>query len=336
MQDETRSAPQPRQPLPPSPSHAWRTAVVVFGVVAALGILLAFAPVRGFAAQMLSIFRVQKIATVSITSDDLKQIGESLDKGDPHVSLKELGDVWVDGKPGFDGQMEPKLTTLAAAQTKVDFPLMVPASVAGTQSVLVQDGVNVKFNLHVDKVNELLHYYGADKTFSASVDGKTFEIKMPPTVYIAYGKNKLGYTSGGGDMMGEGESGSVMPDPSSADVFIVQTRGPQLTVPDGVDPFELRDVLLGLPFLPQNLRTQLAGVTDWQSTLLVPNLQGSTREVSVNGNPGVVITEPQDPDVPKSERSTFAAVMWHQDGVLRAVASESEAKSLQVADSLAR
>jgi hypothetical protein len=338
MQDDIRPAdPQPTPSAVPSANrHVWRTAIVVLGVVAVLGVLLAFAPVRGFASQLLGIFRVQKIATVSITSEDLKQMSDSLGKGDSHISLKELGDVWVNGKPDFAGAQEPTLTTLSAAQGKVDFPLLVPAGMVGTQSVLVQEGVNVQFKLHVDKVNELLRYYGADKFFSQGIDGKTFTVNMPPTVYIAYGKDKLGFSDSNQDMMSDTGQSAAQPDATSQDVFLAQTRGPQVTVPDGVNPLELRDVLLGLPFLPESLRTQLAGVSDWQSTLLIPNIQGSTRDITVNGHPGVVITEPQDPDVPASERSAFAVVMWQQDGVIRAVGSATEAKSLKIAESLAR
>ena len=341
MSDDHRSAtpdslPQAPSPLPPA-RRGWRVAITLAAVVAALGVALSFAPVRTFAGQVLSIFRVQKIATVSITADDLSQIGKSLEKGDSHISLKELGDVWMDGKPDF-GDKEPKLTSLSAAQSAVDFRILTPSGVDGTQSVLVQPGMAVRFKLHIDKVNELLRYYGAEKLFSSSLDGKEFEIKMPPTVYLTYGKQKLEFTSNGQDMVPSGDTPvTVSPDPTSQDVFIVQTRGPELVVPSGIDPLEIRDVLLNLPFLPQNMRTQLAGVSDWQNTLLIPSIAGSTRDITVNGNPGVVITPPADPDAPADARaSEGAAVMWHQDGVLHAVGSASESTSRKVAESMAR
>jgi hypothetical protein len=307
-------------------------------VIGALAISLAFAPVRTFAVQVLSIFRVQKIATVSITSADLEQMSASLQKGDAHVSLKELGDVWVDGSPSIGGQ-EASATTLAKAQATVDFPLLVPAGVEGSQTVLTQPGGTIKFKLHVDKVNELLKYYGADKLLSSSVDGKEFSITMPPTVYIGYGADQLGFVNtDGGDPTAD-NAGSSSPDPSTQSVFVVQTRGPQLSVPAGVDPLEIRDVLLGLPFMPQDLRTQLAGVNDWQSTLIVPNISGSTHSVTVAGHQGVAIGEPIDPAASPQEAADSEsphAIMWQQDGVLRAVATTSEAQSLSIAESMAR
>jgi hypothetical protein len=338
MSDDTR--PVTPEARPPSPRRGLRIAIVAAAVIGALAVSLAFAPVRTFAGQVLSIFRVQKIATVSITADDIEKIGKSLENGDAHISLQELGDVWVDGKPGF-GSTEPTLTTLSAAQAAVDFPIKVPTGVEGTQSVLLQPGATIKFKLNIDKVNELLRYYGAEKLFSKSLDGKEFAIKVPPTVYLTYGPDKLGFAqSGNVEMMSEEANASLEPDPNSQDAFIVQTRGPELVVPNGVNPLEIRDVLINLPFLPQSMRSQLAGVSDWQSTLLIPNIAGSTREITVNGNPGVVITEPRDPDMSDAEAAdagmTGAAVMWHQDGVLRAVGSKSSAESLKIAESMAR
>jgi hypothetical protein len=198
----------------------------------------------------------------------------------------------------------------------------------------------VKFKLHVDKVNELLHYYGAEKVFSKAVDGKTVQVDMPPTVYIAYGSNDLGLAPGDSPDAVESDTNpnrAAEVDPTSSDVLIAETRGPQLTVPDGVNPLELRDVLLGLPFLPESVRSQLSGVSDWQSTLIVPNLSGSTREITVAGHPGVAIGEPVDPDASPDEVAVSPhAVMWQQDGVLRAVATSSEARSLKIAESMAR
>jgi hypothetical protein len=344
----------PAGPQPPA-RNTWRVAIVVGGVIGALALSLAFAPVRTLAVQMLEIFRVQKIATVAITSDDLEKIGRALENGDPHVSLEELGDMWIDGSP-TPGSTEPEGTTLSAAQASVDFPVRIPAGVEGTRTVLVDPGGTVKFKLHIDKVNELLRYYGATKLFSSSLEGKTFAIKTPPTVYLAYGKDKFEPSAA------PKESESATPvgafDPDSDYVFVLQTRGPELAVPSGVNPLEIRDVLINLPFLPQPIRDQLAGVSDWQHTLLIPSISGSTRDITVAGHPGVLITVPEgepfaeeadpdamppDPDAkptaatPRADAyETPVAVMWQQDGVLRAVVSTSEKRSLQIAESMVR
>jgi hypothetical protein len=327
----------PRTPQPPS-RRVPRALIVTLAVVAALAVALTFSPVRTLAAQMLSVFRVQKIATVSISQDDLTKIGQAFEKGDANISLDELGSVQFDGKPGL-GSEAPTLTTLAAAQAAVDFPITAPTGVEGTQSVLIQPGYDIKFKLNIDKVNELLRYYGAEKTFSKSLDGKQFEIKMAPTVFLTYGKSPLGFSAeSSGDMMSEEGTPTFTPDPYSQDIFVVQTRGPQIVVPDGVNPLEIRDVLLNLPFIPETIKSQLASVSDWQNTLLIPNISGSTKDITVAGNPGVMISQPTDPDMTASpdDSKPPVAVMWQKDGVIRAVATTDKAKSLTLAESMAK
>ncbi len=347
MPEDLRPTPEDFRPAPsaaPLPSRRGaRVAIGVVAVLVVLGISLAFAPVRSFAAQVLSVFRVQKIATISITAEDLERIAKGLEAGDPHVSLDELGDVSFDGNPNFSE--EPTFTTLSAAQAEVDFPIRTPAGVEGTQTVLVQPGASVEFTLHVDKVNELLRYYGAEKLLPASLEGKPFTIKVPPTVIVAYGKDKLGFEPDYESSISDEEPSNVTPDSASQDVFIVQTRGPEIVVPQGVDPLDIREVLINLPFLPEDLRRQLSGVSDWQNTLLVPDMYGSKEEITIAGNPAVVIGEPMDgevppdADLPPEEQYDYQPpifVMWQQDGALRAVMTKDRSRSIAVAESMAR
>jgi hypothetical protein len=119
--------------------------------------------------------------------------------------------------------------------------------------------------------------------------------------------------------------------------FVGQTRSPQLVVPDGVDAAQLRDVLVNLPFLPQNVRDQLATVDDWQSTLLIPSVDGSARDITIGGTPAVLVS-------PKSAARDLrakvgplpdnATVLWNDKGVVRAVGgSITEEKAIALAKS---
>jgi hypothetical protein len=312
----------------------------------AIGALLlgsfAFGPVRAIASQVLGIFRVQRIQTISISQADLEKVGTVLAEGNGSVSLESLGDVSVDG-----ASAEPSETTLAAAQAAVDFPVKTPAGLEGTPTVVVQSPMTMKFKLHIDKVNQLLESYGATKLFSPSLDGKEFSIEMPATVVMAYPDPNVArdVASDAKDPDADPDADPVadaarFSDPTSA-IIVAQTRGPQLHVPAGVNPLEIRDVLLGLPFLPDNVRKQLAGVQDWQSTLLIPNIEGTSRDISVGGMPGVVIS-PKDEAGVGGEGALASAeipvvVMWNDNGVMRAVGGTGgEQRVLSVAESVAR
>ncbi len=314
-----------------------RSTVVLVVVLALLAFSLAFEPVRTFASQVLNAFREPQAKTETISSSDLQEMGHALEKGNSHVALKgRLGNIWVQGKPGIDSS-EATLTTVAAAQSAVDFPLQFPRAIEGTQSVFVQPAATIRFKLNITRVNRLLRYYGAQNLFSDSLKGKSFEIRMPPTVYVTYGPEKLDFTpvESEGDVTPNEDTPTVAPDPTSQDVFIAQTRGPQLIVPRGVDPVQVRDVLLNLPFLPRDISDRLSGIPDWQHTTLVPNTSGSAQETTVSIYPAVAISA-QDPNTPPDAvNQSPAVVMWRQAEILRAVCTSSRDESLQVAESMA-
>ncbi len=314
-----------------------RGKIAVFVMAALLLGSLAFAPVRAVASQVLGIFRVQRMQTISISQADLESVGQMFEEGNGEVSLESLGDVSVEG-----ASTEPSETTIEEAQAMVDFDLKTPAGIEGTPTAMVQQPMTAKFKLHVDKVNELLESYGATELFSTSMEGKEFSIHMPATVVIAYPDAQQSTERGSEDVDADraAEDAATFRDPALG-LIVAQSRGPQLNVPPGVNPLEIRNVTLGLPFLPENVRSQLAGVQDWQNTLLIPNVEGMSREISVAGMPGVIMvpdadafgdgsTTPVPSDVP-------VVVMWNDNGVMRAVGGTGgEARILGIAESMAR
>ncbi len=289
-----------------APSRRWGRAQIAAVAVAALVIAsFAFGPVRDAAASLLQVFRVQKIQTVSISQADLQSIGAALESGG-HVDLQAFGEAWIDG-----AQSQPTTVTLAEAQATVDFPVKLPTNQSGTPTLILQKAQAYRFKLHVAAINEALKSYGSDRMMPDNLDGKAFEIKVPAILLAQYG-SAAGGTAGGALSGLEG-------------VYIGQARSPELVVPDGVDAASLRDVLLNLPFIPQGVRDQLAAVSDWQSTLIIPSVDGTARDVTINGIDAVVIT-PQSAtrdagkNVPGAGPITnTTTIIWNDNSVVRAV-----------------
>jgi hypothetical protein len=105
-------------------------------------------------------------------------------------------------------------------------------------------------------------------------------------------------------------------------VYVGQARSPELTVPDGVDAAQLRTALLDLPFIPQTVRDQLAAIQDWQSTLIIPNIDGTAHDVSVDGVPAVVVTPKSAVRDARSKLAPLpdsSTVIWNDNGVVRAI-----------------
>lgn len=294
--DEPRAAP---------PARRWGRAQIAAVAVAALVIAsFAIAPVRNAAANLLRVFRVQNVQTVAISQADLQSIGTALEKGG-HVDLQAFGEAWIDGAAS-----EPTTVTLAEAQAAVDFPIKLPTNQSGSPTLFLQNAQTYRFKLHVAAINDALKTYGSDRTLPEALDGKAFEVSVPAIVLAQYSSSNPNPA---------GQTGN--PD----GVYVGQARSPELVLPEGVDAASLRDVLLNLPFLPQSVRTQLAAVSDWQSTLLIPNVDGTAHDVTIDGVSAVVIT-PKSATRDARKKATAlgqitdtTTVIWNDNGVVRAV-----------------
>ena len=282
-------------------SHNWRNVAAVVAGLALVG-ALAFGPVRNAAASLLQIFRVQQVQTISLTQADLQSMQATLESGSGHIDLQSFGEAWVDGATA-----EPKTVTLEQAQAAVDFPILLPADQPTKPVITLAPARTVRFKLNVAAVNEALTYYGSTQTLPSNLNDKTFSFSMPAIVMAQYGADaaKPDLESGGPGV-----------------IYVGQARSPELTVPDGVDVAALRDLLINLPFLPENLRTQLAAIDKWQSTLIIPNIDGTARDVTIDGKPAVVYS-PESAARDAREKvgplPDSTAVIWNDNGVVRAV-----------------
>jgi hypothetical protein len=94
-------------------------------------------------------------------------------------------------------------------------------------------------------------------------------------------------------------------------VFLDIVKTPEIVVPEGVNVDKVIDALANLPFLPENIKRQIASVTDWKETLPVPapmepNVE--TKEITIRGNKGILMVEKSGP--------YFATLGWTENGVM--------------------
>lgn len=260
----------------------YRSLAVGTAAVLCLATALSFGSVRSAAADFLTIFRVEKVQTISFNPKDFAQIEEALKEGGL-VNLEELGRIEVSGR-----QDQTKLS-LDEARQAADFSLKVPALPAGYNEPVVTkySPVTVNFTLNVKNINQALISLGAKDLLPADVDGKTFSLSTPMAVSLEYAP------------AGEGKRR----------LTVIQSLSPELQVPAGVDVNAIRSGLLSIPMLPNNLRQQLEAVNDWQHTLLLPDVDGSTKEVKVGSASGAFISQPNSDSV----------LLWQQNGVVTSI-----------------
>lgn len=274
-----------------------RIALVPVTVAVAVAIALSFGPVREAAAEFLNIFRVEKVQTITVSPEDIREMEKLAQKGGK-ANIESLG------KFETTGYQEPEAATFAAAKAAAGFDIKEP-EIKGYENPqhTIQKGFTSRFTLDVEQANSLIKQFGGTKTLPAELDGKTFTVKVPTAVLATY------------------KDGSNT-------IVIGQAKSPEFVVPDGIDPAVVRDAMLSLP-LPENIKRQLAAVTDWKNTLIIPNVEGSAQDVTVNGAPGVFITPPKnmvDKDVSaevpadvKAAARNGSALVWQQDGVISGI-----------------
>jgi hypothetical protein len=263
-------------------------------------------PVRSTAAQLLTIFRVQDVAPITI--DSLSQ---------PLPNLTQLGDM---SPAPRDVRMQPvQVADAGAASAQVGFtvqtPSQLPAGLANPPSaVAVTTSRTINFTFRAQKARAYLDSTGhKDVAVPPKFDGATLTLRIPATASLAYlpaGASLADLKAAAGPASA-GSSGAK-PDTAAVNrllngsgVVIIEAKSPELDA-TGVSADELRDFLLSLPGIPDTTKAQLRAIGDWRSTLPVPATAGSNlHKVSVNGAPGVA-----------GKNANAEMVLWIKNGIL--------------------
>ncbi|HLG73847.1 MAG TPA: hypothetical protein VK009_25795 [Chloroflexota bacterium] len=285
-----------------------RTSFRVPAGLLAAGLVLALmvaTPVRGIAAQFLTIFRVQDVTPITV--QDLSQ---------PLPDLTKLGDMSPNPR-----EVRPQITQVASlndassqAGFTVQTPSQLPSGLSNPPSVLaVMNGRTVNFTFRAAKVRAYLDANGhKDTPVPANFDGATLTLHIPTAVSLAY--LPAGTSLASIQAAASSDRAGGKPDASAVNrllngsgVMLVEAKSPELDA-TGVSADDLRNFLLNLPGIPEQTRTQLQAIGDWKSTLPVPAPPGSNmHKVSVNGAPGVA-----------GQNGPNHMVLWVRNGIVYA------------------
>ena len=298
-----------------APAQPWVSRVGLGRIVAAaaallIAVSLSFAPVRTFASNLLQVFRVQEVQTVTFTQADIQELQAALQGAEGHFDLDDLGEIWVDGEQGM------REVTLAEAQAALDFEVILPED-QGEPTLWLAEGATWRFKLDVDSFNTVLESFGSTHLLPDALDGEVFTVVIPDALTADYMQSEDAEEYGPYLVVG-------------------QTRSPELIVPEDVDAAELRDIVLNLPLLPPHLVEQLAAIDDWQNTLVIPNIDGTATDIEIAGNSAVLVSEGAADDAQGAPLSN-AGVIWNHDGVVRAVGGNITGdEAIAIAESMMR
>ncbi|MBW5470160.1 zf-HC2 domain-containing protein [Brevibacillus formosus] len=264
---------------------------------AVLAVSLSFPQVQAAANDFLSIFRMDKVEFVKVTQEDMQELEQWIANGNwGETELPGIGKIWMDknDKEKLEQRSYYYNNKESAEKAGVKLP-QLPQDVT-VDSVDIQSPFTMHMEIDADRANKLLAQLQVEARFDEKLSGKRFSLKIPQMqqVRMLVGKDNISY-------------------------FVV--GAPELSAPEGVDLAQLRETLLALPFIPDQVKKQMISIEDWQHTLPVPYMadgESKMKEVKVNGQNGMLITGKYN-----------AHLMWQQDGQIHMLeGSEKSADGL--------
>jgi len=277
----------------------WLTRPAFAGALAVAVIAVAFTlpPVRAVAREFLDLFRVQRFAAVPVDPERLDRLRTG------GIDLKTFVGDQIEV---LDPAQEPELVEsleLASSLAGIDArPATAPPRDATLEDVAVVRPGAFRIRIDTAKLGELAELLGVeDARVPASWDGATIEVHAPPAVALRYKRGEREF-------------------------MLLQSRGPEIALPDGVELAELGALGLQMAGMSGEEARLFAGRIDWRSTLLVPIPAegGSFREVDVRGRKGLLVSgrqpERTDDDGTKRPGHWQSVLLWADDDRVYAAA----------------
>lgn len=224
---------------------------VACSLVLALGIVFTVPSLRAAAGNLLQVFRVEKVSSISLSQDEIKQITEALKSGDPDMNMNNYGKFESIGQQSSSELNAEQVKTLA-------FAVKLPEGAWDSQNkITLEKFPEMRITPKVERINQLLTALGSTELMPASLDGKTFTIKTNDMVTL-----------------------------KTPVYMLTQGQAPTVNAPDDVDVNRLVQAMLAIPIWPENVEQQMKAIDDWQHTLVVPG--ENAQKVDINGVQGVL------------------------------------------------
>ena len=290
--------------------NAWRTwslAGAGLAVVALIFAVFTVAPVRSWAENLLSIFRVQHFTILEV--DPAAMRGGGL-QGDQFLN-QSVSRILSDQVTVTENPRKPELVADAATASKLTgYPVQLLAGQTPS-ALLFRSAAAAQMKLDRDRLQSILDEAGrSDLQIPESVDGATIAIRVPAGIVALYGN----CGDAAAHLQGKTPYGLGRPGDATC-VFLTELPSPMVSAPQQIDPGQIAQVALQFLGMSPSDAINFTQTVDWTTTLVVPVVRGqsSYEQVNVNGNEGVLLR-------PKGrESSTQFTLVWVDNGIVYAL-----------------
>jgi len=292
-----------------------KKALISVIAIALVAILMSIPSVQAVAMSALSVFRVGTPKTIKVTVADIEEVMNYFEqyKGQFDHEYIEESDI-----RGAIYNERPEIKTLSDVSEFDGFNFKLPTALANeTPTLYATDSESNTVSVDTAKINEALSKLGSEDLIDERYDGSEITVNASPSIAAKY-----------------------------ADVILFASQGANI---DGNDDLidSLWSSMLNMPFISENLRSQLSKVNIKSGDVYLPAIMGLGRETSV-GNATGYIYSMQDFDQVISSFSKGlmegyeenidkegSALLWIKDGILYCLVSEkSDGELTQIARSI--
>jgi hypothetical protein len=167
----------------PKKSH-WRSVLAASIAIAALTTAFYFEPVRVWAAEFLSLFRVQQVTVLRFDPANLQQLNRGLYGDDSERRIEQL----LSDTARIEKHGEPKdVQTVNEAARMAGFGIQMPSTLQPTR-IRVHPGVDAQFDIDVERLQGILDDAGrSDIRIPEEIDGEMIRINVPTMVTTFFG-----------------------------------------------------------------------------------------------------------------------------------------------------
>lgn len=288
----------------PRKSH-WRSFLAAAIAIAALTTAFYFQPVRVWAAEFLSLFRVQQVTVLRFDPANLQQLNRGLYGDDSERRIEQL----LSDTARIEKHGEPKdVQTVNEAARMAGFGVQMPTSLQPAR-IRVNPGVDAQFDIDVERLQGILDDAGrSDIKIPEEIDGEMIRINVPTMVTTFFGS-----CPDQQEMSKENRRAQFKKYKDCK--VLVQLPSPTVVAPPSLNVHELATQMMKLLGLKEEEARAFSESIDWATTLVIPipiDPRVNVTEVNINGAKGYSFIKGE----PGTDSEVSYNLLWVRDGIV--------------------
>jgi uncharacterized protein DUF4367/putative zinc finger protein len=308
----------------PKKSH-WRSFLAAAVAIAALTTAFYFQPVRGWATEFLSLFRVQQVAVLRFDPANLQQLNSGLYGDDSERRIEQL----LSDTVHVERRGEPKdFQNANDAARAAGFGIQMPTLLQPSTRIRVQPAIEAQFDIDVERLQGILDDAGrSDIKIPEEINGETIRVNVPASVTTFFG------SCPDPQEMKKGNRRQQFRKFKDCKV-LVQLPSPTVVAPPSLNVNELATQMMKLLGLKEEEARSFSESIDWATTLVIPipiDPRVNVTEVNINGAKGYSFIKGD----PGTDSEVAYNLLWIRDGIVYSLMGQGTVdQSIAIANSI--